>query len=217
MNNTVSASACIRFGWETFKKRPWIFIGAMALMLIASFVSSVITGALDKSDVGILVLLSFILSVAVGIYIEMILTAFLLKAHDSVDTVGWKDAVAYLPFWKYLGAKILAGILIVIGFFLLIIPGIVLALMFIAVQYLVIDKKLGATEALKESKRITDGHKWDLLVLMIVVVILNVLGALALFIGLLVTIPVTALAMVHAYRTLEHKVNEVAAGAASVA
>lgn len=217
MNNSLSASECIKFGWETFKKRPWIFIGAMALMFIASFINSAISGGLNESGNGFLVLLGFILSVAIGVYIEMILTSFLLKTHESVESVSWKDVSSNLPFWKYLGAKIFAVLLIIIGFILLIIPGIILALMFFAVQYLVIDKKLGPVEALKESKRITDGHKWDLLVLMIVVIILNVLGVLVFFVGLLVTIPVSALAMVHAYRTLEHKANEIAPAAAPVA
>jgi len=217
MNNSLSASECIKFGWATFKKRPWLFIGAIVLLFIASSISSTITGAMDESGNGLVVLLGFILSVAIGIYIEMMLTSFFLKAHESTESVSWKDAATSLPFWKYLGAKILAAILIIIGLILLIVPGIILALMFFAVQYLVIDKKLGPVAALKESKRITTGHKWDLFVLLIVVILVNLLGALALFVGLLVTIPVTILAMVHAYRTLEHKANEIAPAAQPVA
>ena len=37
---------------------------------------------------------------------------------------------------------------------------------------------------------------------MLAVVGINLLGLIALFVGLLVTIPVTVLAMVHAYRTI---------------
>lgn len=216
MNNTLSASACIKFGWETFKKRPGVFIGVIILLFIVSSISSTITGAIGESGNGLIGLLGFILSVAITIYIEMILTSFFLKTHESPESISWKDVTTSLPFWKYLGAKILASIIIIAGFILLIVPGIILALMFFAVQYLVIDKKLDPVAALKESKRITAGHKWDLFVLFIVVVLLNILGALALFIGLLVTIPVTVLAMVHAYRTLEHKANEVAPAGAPI-
>jgi len=76
------------------------------------------------------------------------------------------------------------------------------------VKFLVIDKGLGPVASLKESWRITKGSKWELFILIIVLAVLNLLGAIALLIGLFITIPVTALATVHAYRTLEHKAGE---------
>ena len=214
MQNTLSVSECVRFGWETFKKRPWFFVGAMALLIVTSFLSSVLSGAAQESNSGFFIFVAFIASTVFGVYIEMMLVTFLLKSHEGIEQIDWSELTSYLPFWKYLGAKLLASIIIVIGFILLIIPGIILALMFFAVQYLVMDKKLGPVDALKESSRITKGHKGQLLLLMLAIIGLNILGALALLIGLFVSVPVTMLAIVHAYRTLEHKASEVAPAAA---
>jgi uncharacterized membrane protein len=55
---------------------------------------------------------------------------------------------------------------------------------------------------MKESNRITRGHKWPLLGLVALLILINVLGVLALVVGLLVSIPVSTFAFVQAYRSL---------------
>jgi uncharacterized membrane protein len=77
------------------------------------------------------------------------------------------------------------------------------------VPYLIVDKKMSVGDALRESSRMTLGRKWQLLGFLGLVVLINILGAILLLVGLLVSIPVTMLAFAHAYRTLEHSVNEV--------
>ena len=89
-----------------------------------------------------------------------------------------------------------------VGFILLIIPAFIFAVMFSMATYLVIDKNLSPVEAMKESRRITNGHKWDLVVLSLLLLLVNILGLLALVVGLLVSLPVSSLAVAHAYRTL---------------
>jgi uncharacterized membrane protein len=74
--------------------------------------------------------------------------------------------------------------------------------MFIFTTFIVVDRELGPIEAMKESYRITRGHKWDLLGLVYVLIIVAVFGLVALVVGLLVSIPVCTLALVHTYRVL---------------
>ncbi len=198
--NDFSAGGCIRFGWETFKKRPWFFIGAALLVAVLSGVASGIGGAFGNQGVaqGLGSLINFVL----GTFISMGVTAFFLKSHDSIETAGSGELWHPQPFWYFLGAKLLVGVVVILGLVLLIVPGIIFGLMFMFTPYVVIDKGLGPIEAMRESKRITDGHKWQLLGLVGLAVLVNILGFLCLIVGLLVTIPLTALAVVHAYRTL---------------
>lgn len=91
---------------------------------------------------------------------------------------------------------------VAVGFVLLIVPGVVVALTFMFTTFIVIDRALGPIEAMKESRRITHGHKWTLLGFSLMLVLINLLGILALVVGLLVTIPVSSLALVYAYRQL---------------
>lgn len=210
--NTFSIGEAIRFGWDTFKKRPALLIG---VTLFIAIISGVLSSMMpDKgAELGSLTLLSLagiFVSIVGQILLKMGTVNFQLKAHDNVSTVAFSEMWAPDPLWKYIGAAILTAILVVIGFILLIIPGIYLALRFMFVPYIVMDRKLSPFDALKESSRITHGRKWTLLLFVITLIGLNILGAIALLIGLLVTIPVTMLALAHAYRTLEHTASEVA-------
>ena len=42
-----SPGDAIRFGWETFKKRPWFFIGAMVILAVANIAVGIVSGAVD--------------------------------------------------------------------------------------------------------------------------------------------------------------------------
>jgi len=199
----LSAAACIRFGWETFKKRAWFFVGTTALMMVLSWVVGAIGGFFaNEGDVA---LLGVVVNVALSTLLSMGFAAVMLRAHESLERVEIGNLWHPRPFWKFLGAELLTGLVVLVGFILLIVPGIIAILMLLFVPYIVIDKKLNPIEALKESARITRGAKWELLLLVLFIFGLNILGALLLLVGLLVSVPVTTLALVHAYRTLEAK------------
>jgi uncharacterized membrane protein len=201
----VSLESSLRFGWETFKKRSWFFVGASLVIALAYIVAGSISGGIDWAISG-----TTDKPTAIGHLVELILStligmgasAFYLNAHDNLETVGLSSLWHPHPFWKYLAAVFLVGLAIALGFILLIVPGIIFALMFMFANLIVIDREAGPIEAMKESKRITYGHKWSLLGFVLVVTGINLLGILALVVGLLVSIPVSWLALVHAYRTL---------------
>lgn len=198
--NEFTAGSCIRFGWETFKKRPGFFIAATILFIFISW----LVGSIQKlSQFGLTHFTFLIISIGLAFLLDIGIRAFAIKAHDNVQAVKLEDLWHPESYFQYLIAVVLTGIVVVIGLILLIIPGIILVLMLAFVKLSVIDKKLGPIEAMRESMRITKGHRWELLALLLLLLLLNIVGAICLFIGLLVTIPITMIAMVHAYRTLE--------------
>jgi uncharacterized membrane protein len=209
----LSVGSFIRFGWETFKKRPWFLIGAVVLLFIIqsclNFVVGIVDGVGEASDAqGIAGLISFIINTVGTVVITMGMLAFFLRAHDSVESVQIADAWHPKGFWKFLALLILLYIIFIVGFILFIVPGIIAILMFMFAPYLAVDKGLGPIEALKESARITTGHKWRLMALIGAVALVSLAGVLALFVGLLVAVPVTYLANMHAYRTLSRAAEE---------
>ena len=199
---TISVRESIKFGWETFKKRPWFFIGIVVGVIVLSSLLASISEENPRDALSILVSIAV---VVINLLIEMGLVFFAIKAHDHVDNVTWQDLWHPQPFWKYLGLKILTTVIVVVGLILVIIPGVIAALALMFATYLLIDRNLGPIEAMKESVRITKGHRWQLFLLAISLVGLNILGAIALLVGLLVTVPVSLLAVAHAYRTLAGK------------
>lgn len=157
----------------------------------------------------VLALAGLFVGLVIQILVKMGTISLFLKAHESVESLTVSDLWAPAYFWSYLLASLVVGLMIVGGLILLIIPGIIFAIRYMFVPYLVIDRGLGFRKAMKESRRITYGHKWQLLGLLGVLGLFNLVGLLALVVGLLVTIPVTALTVVHVYRILEHSASEI--------
>jgi len=204
-----SIKECIRFGWETFKKRPWFFVGATLLVFLAYIVLALISAGIDAAisgDVNESAGAGNLVNFFGSALINMGLTAFYLSAHDNVETAATGMLWHPRPFWTYLGAFVLVATNIVVGFLLLVVPGFIFFLMLIFTTFIVIDRELGMFESMGESERITRGHKWSLLGLVLVLMLINVLGGIAFVVGLLVSMPVFYLAMTHAYRVLAGEV-----------
>ena len=58
-------------------------------------------------------------------------------------------------------SEILVFIIVYVGTLLLVVPGIILAFAYSMVTYLVVDTNLGATDAMKKSREMMKGYKWD--------------------------------------------------------
>lgn len=100
-------------------------------------------------------------------------------------------------------AALFVHIIVSAGFFMLVIPGFYLMLALSMAGILVLDKDMGPIESLKESIRITKGHEWHLLGLFILVAVLNAIGAALFVVGLIITLPISYGAVIHAYRHLQ--------------
>ena len=197
----------IKFGWEKFKAHflfLWLTLGVVAGI-------SILTGYLEKA-VEEEEFISFAVSLG-SIFITMILELGLIRLYLTLIDTDQESKLAelfseYRLFWRYLGGTILYVLMVILGLILLILPGIYLALKYQFFVYLLVDKNLGVFESLQTSARMTEGEKWQLFGLSLALLALNIAGALALLIGLLVTIPVSALAFVFVYRKLSKRLEQ---------
>jgi hypothetical protein len=83
-------------------------------------------------------------------------------------------------------AALLTNVIISIGIFLLIIPGIIFACKLAFVPYLVIDKKLDAIKALQTSWQMTDGYAMNIFVMGLLAVFIAIGGLIAFLIGVII-------------------------------
>jgi len=90
-------------------------------------------------------------------------------------------------FAPLLIATIVAGIVSMLGYVLLIIPGVIITMGLYFVTQVVVDKDIGYVDALKYSWDITHGHKLDLFIFTILAFFLNMAGLLACCVGVVVT------------------------------
>lgn len=229
--NTFEPRAAVRFGWETFKKRPTFFT---AMFLLISLLSNLTVQTEASGDIEVTA--GYVLGMVVmGIILAIVSTvakmggnAFMLKTHDAPETVAFKDLWAPYPFWRFVGTMILRGVItggpfaaaVLLGFFAFFSLNVVLMaaafllgvlafgwLVYASIRFsfaglIVMDQHLMPVQALKTSYAMTDGKFMLLVRLYTLFLGVALLGLLALIVGVVVAIPVISIAFTHAYKSL---------------
>ncbi|HXK39239.1 MAG TPA: hypothetical protein VJ837_00170 [Candidatus Paceibacterota bacterium] len=198
-----SKKEALRFGWNAFTARPWVFLGATVLMMVVSMVFNKLT-----EDGG--AALTFVIAIA-GTLIQWWLylgfTRMTLTAYAG-GPVGF--GLLFGESWKtllqYAIMAIISGILVFVGLVLVIVPGIIIYTMICLAPFLILERELTAIESLKESRRITRGHKMNIFLFVLLLALINIVGALLLGVGLLVSVPVSLLAFVYIFKEMERSV-----------
>ena len=112
---------------------------------------------------------------------------FLKAARDDAPEVS--DILR--GFGDYLNvviANLVMTVTIGIGFLLLIVPGVILACRLILTPYLVMDRKMPALDAIRESWRLTTGHGWTVFFMMLLAIPIIVAGLFVFGVGVLFSI-----------------------------
>jgi uncharacterized membrane protein len=202
---TFSIKEAIKTNWEVVKANFWFVVGTTFVYFL--FNSSFEIGgedaesAFSKVTLVALIVLGIIFWV-VGTIVQMGYTKIYLKLHGG-ERSKFKELFTYYHlFWRYVGAMILYCLRVFLGFILLVVPGVIWGIKFQFMPILVLDKGMGPVEAMRESGKMTEGHKWHLLKFGLVVAGINIIGFLCFVVGLLVTVPLTVLAHIHIYRKL---------------
>lgn len=191
----LSPSHLILSAWETFKRRPGI---AIAMWLVFIVVGSGGTGVSESPGLfeSLIALAVFLLSGPIHGGYDL---AILRLVRDD-DTVVFNDVFAgFQKFERLFLVFLVFAIAVVVGTFLLIVPGVILALGLWPAFLLVMEDDLGTFDALSAAWELTRGYKAQLFVLALVAIALHLLGLLAFGLGLLVAGPVTQFAWVTAY------------------
>jgi uncharacterized membrane protein len=114
-------------------------------------------------------------------------------------------------------AYLVRAILVTLGFFLLIVPGIILALMWGFTFPVLAETRLGFWEAMHRSAVLTEGYRWRLFLLALACFPIILLGLIALCFGVLVALPVCFTAFGLAYRWLVARKGSIAGTVAAPA
>ncbi len=91
---------------------------------------------------------------------------------------------AFQQIGQIILANILMGLIIGAGIVLLIVPGIIFACKLAFVPFLVIDKKMDATEAIRQSWNMTRGHTGTIFLMGLVSCLVALAGIICLIVGI---------------------------------
>lgn len=189
------------------KNNFWFFVGILFFTLLVAYLPGLVFDAMEKIDLPTITTVFFIIIAVVFWVVQIIISMGLI--HISIKFIKSEKPVFSDLFAKankiidYVASSIVYSIIVTIGFILLIAPGVIFMIRFQFYQYLIIEKNKGPIEALKISWRMTKGSVWNLILFWILVMLVNIAGAIALGIGLLASIPVTMIAMAWVYKKLD--------------
>ncbi len=225
----LSVTESFQFAWNTFTKRPLFFVGIAVITgllprVLNEFQSLLILNTMLTENSSLMQVLNFsltMLSIALILYFAVSLIKIFLKVIDN-EPVSYADVfkVKKKELLLYIGASIIFGVFVLVGFVFFLIPGIYLAIKYQFYPYFIIEKKMSPSEALNASESLTKGHLRKLLVIGLIATGLQLLGGIFNLLtnyeiiqipGLsiifdyavaLVTLPVLGLLEAHLYRTL---------------
>lgn len=200
-----SIKESVKKGWELTKKNLVFLIGVVIIVALVNFLPNMISDYLTGSRESSLALLAIpvvILSWVLNLLVSLGTIKVSLSVVDNKKTELADLFNGYPLLVNFLVGSILYGLMVVLGLILFIVPGIYLAIKYHFYSYYIVDKKMGAIEAIKASGKITQGVKLHLILFSLALTGLNILGALALGVGLLITVPVSMLAYALVYRKL---------------
>jgi uncharacterized membrane protein len=93
---------------------------------------------------------------------------------------------------------------VTIGLFLLVIPGIYIALRYGQYLFAIVDRDMGIIESFRYSSSLTTNNRTSLFTLMLLYVAVSIAGILAFCVGIFFAIPVIFLSSVVAYRWMQY-------------
>jgi hypothetical protein len=146
---------------------------ALVLPLILGFIppAAAAMGAIFVKQKVLMILLAavfflvfIILSIIVGSWSQTFIYQSIYQAAKGKPLSIRKMLQLAWPKWfSYFLASLISGLLIFLGFILLIIPGIIFIVWFFLVPYVVVVEEASPIEALKRSKKTVRGHFWEVL------------------------------------------------------
>ncbi|MEX0587180.1 MAG: DUF975 family protein [Patescibacteria group bacterium] len=199
-----SISEALAFGWDVTQKNFFLILSLLVVAFLGPSLVSKLAG-LVRDTFPIFALLLDLGGWVLGVILQIGLVNVSLKFADGKKPRMADLFSTYPMFFNYLLASIIYGLIVLAGTILLIVPGVVWAIQFWPYVYVLVGKKVGVLESLDRSSKMTAGVKGQLFLFLLALLGINLLGALALAVGLLVSIPVTMVASAWVYRRLSDR------------
>ena len=200
-----SATDAIGYGWKGFTAN----IGPLVIIVLVLVVASALTNFLSR---GFNSSLLTILASLLGAFISLVIGLGLIRAALAILD-GGRPSVEQLISTKDIGPYIIASLMVwaivTIGLFLCLLPGLIAGFLLQFYGYAIIDRKADSvttapqsspTGALRASFEVVAANVGPLILLAVLCFLVNVAGALLCGVGLLVSLPVTYIAIAYAWR-----------------
>jgi hypothetical protein len=189
-------------GWRLFKSHASVFVVSMLLLFLSWVVLEIAVVFLHRLGLAVwlvihLVWLFLFSGMLVGLHVMA-----LKSVDDEIPRVG--DLFGSLERGPaYLLALSIYCLAVSGGLVLVIVPGIYLAIRYCLFAQVITDTSASALGALRKAAALAHGNLAPLGVLFLIAFLLNIAGMALLGIGLIISFPVSLLAIAGSYRSLQ--------------
>lgn len=227
----MSVSVILSDAWELAKRNIWILLGFTVVQFLFILMITGVLGVVLGGGTGAKALIPNVILSLFDAFFTVAFYQVFFKLIDDDTQPELPDFVPNLvKAFNFLIVKLIVGLILVAIialistvyfintpeidtskpfswellpiFILIAIPIIFFTIRFCFVVCFIVDQESGPSEAISQSWTLTKGHFWFIAVLFLVMLALNILGAMALFIGLLFTVPFSSVILIIAYRHL---------------
>lgn len=162
-----------------------VFFGASVILVgVPSTISALGQGSLTTADpfsgFGFVVLGTILYFIGLYLLQGMVVKAAVNGFNGKKTAFGDAFNVGVRMFLPLLGLSIIATLGTILGYILLIVPGVILSVMWSVSAPAVVVEKRGVFESLQRSRDLTRGHRWSVFGLMVIYVVLSWIIGLAL-------------------------------------
>lgn len=180
------AGTYIRKGWEIFQDNIGMFVGYTAITVGISIASAFIPfGSILVSG-----------PLTAGFYI---VANNISKGEPYEFGTFFKGFDFFIPLLLY---SLVAGIFVALGVVALVIPGIYLAVAYTFAPLFIVFAKMEFWDGMEISRKLVTKNWWNIFGFVLLLFLINMVGTLAFFVGLLFTIPITYCAIYAAFEDI---------------
>ena len=160
----ISPGSVISRIWEIYRGQFVVLVGTAVILYALQFVLYLLLGSAAAWALGVLfIALVFLYE---GMVVKLVQDVQDGRRDHSVgDLMRGVEPV----FWPLVGASILAGIGIGIGFILLIIPGLILMVIWAVVAPVIVLERPGVFAAFGRSRELVRGNGWNVFAVIVIV------------------------------------------------
>jgi len=200
-----------KYPYQLFKKYASFIIGVMTTFFILGLMPQVYLFLYAPTEPTFESQFISITALLVQLFLALGFTKIMLYLVDD-RAVEVNDLINNgRIYFSYVVAHFMYIIAVGIGLFLLIIPGIYLALRLLFYPYYIIEYGDPSYIAMQKSWQATEGWTLELFIFGVCVLGLNFLGALCFGIGVIVTYPITTMATAIVFKGLDNEADEIPA------
>ncbi len=193
----VDVRRTLAFGWERTRANLGFWILATVLLAGGSSILGGIAHLAGPLGLPLLVANLFVPGILAIGYTQLGIDVAAGKPpRAEVMWAGWRQTISFFVVGS------LVGLVVLIGTLLFVVPGIVWSAQFMMAPHFVVDRKIGPLAAMRASSIATKGIKGPLLTFTFWLTMLNIAGLLCLGVGILVTGPITTIAMGLVFREI---------------